>query len=593
MKTGSDVINATPAASSAPAAAMSTARAQWLARPGHRSLSMARIGWVVSWWFILSGPPISTPETYDPEGVLRIFFPHPPSQLFLDNLFAGFRWLMLPVLLGVMSRVTVPLMAFTGLFVASFSESYVTAWNHGSNVLCMLGMVLAFAPHGHAWSVDSYVRRLPGRKKPATDAGLAFAWVLLAEMMVALPFFFAGIHKLRGGDNRSFIESLMSDGPLGMWTLDWIISDSFSNILVWDHFLLSRPVPELAQFVANHALLYKGSAAAAVLLQLGCLAAVFLYRKPVLRACLGAGFAVDLIGMHVMLQLSGIADWLPLAVVFVDWDALHAFIERKFGANRRLAEPARGAAPAPLRGRQLALLAGVSAALLPVTFLFGMFTPARLHFELRAYPFARFDMYSVPRLPENRELGFTAMFADFAVSIDGRPSPEAEARVRAKSHSIGNRATFQEVLTHMHGGNGVVRTHFPGRSYEIRYYRLNVRQTRPPAPVGFVEVNRGLIGIDRNGTFMAAGAYDETLSGGRLIVKLEHVGFSSGARYTLAYQRNFTGPPIPFEDVVPLGDGRFEVNVPPGASSRVQLVVLVDDPGFSEALAFSSDYPRL
>lgn len=576
----------------------------WFARPGHRSLAMARIGWVVSWWFILIGPPISTPETYDPEGILQIFFPHPPSQLFLDNLSAGFQWLMLPVLLGVMSRITVPLMAFTGLFVASFDFSYVTAWSHGSNVLCMLGMVLAFAPHGQVWSVDSYVRRLLGRKKPAVDGRLAFAWVLLAELMVALPFFFAGIHKLRGGDGRSFIEALAADGPWGMWTLDWITTDNFRNILVWEHLQFDRPVPELAQFVADHAFLYKGSAAAAIAMQLGCFAAVFLYRKPVLRALLGAGFAIELIGMQVMLQLSGLSGWLPLSVVFVDWDALHAFVQRKLerrpGTRRRLADhdPAAAespprASPASLRGRQVALLAGVSVALLPVIFLFGMFTPGGLHFDLKSYPFARFDMYSVPRVHEDRELGFTAMLADFEVSLDGQRSPEAEARVRTWSRAIGNRATFPEVLTHMYRGQGEVRTHFPGRSYEIRYYRLNVQATRPPAPAGFVEVNRALIGIDRNGTFHAAGAYYETTSEGRPIIQLEHVGFSSGARYTLAYQRNFTGPPIPFEDAEPLGDGRFAVNRPGGARSRCQFVVLVDDPGFSEVLAFSSDYPRL
>ena len=593
------VVRGAPAA----AGALSTARAQWLARPGHRSLAMARIGWVVSWWLVLPGPPTSTPETYDPEGILQIFFPHPPSQLFLDNLFAGFPWLMLPVLLGVMSRVTVPLMAFTGLFVASFPESYVDAWSHSRNVLCMLGMVLAFAPHGRAWSVDSYVRRRLGRKNPAADSRLAFAWVLLAEMMVALPFFFAGIHKLRGGDGRSFIEALAADGPLGMWTLDWITSDSFRNILVWDHWALNRPVPELAQFVANHALLYKGSAAAAVLLQLGCLAAVFLYRRPVLRACLGAGFAIDILGIHVMLQLSRIYSWLPLAVVFVDWDALHAFI------RRTPVEPAGGSLHTPPlpplrvrhvprlpppRGRQLALLAGVSVALLPITFLFGMFTPANLHFDLKTYPFARFDMYSVPRMPENEELGFTTMLSDFEVSIDGQRSQEAAARVRGRSHAIGSRTTFQAVLTHMYGGQGMVRSSFPGVPYEIRYYRLNMQEIRPPAPVGLTEVNRSLVGIDRSGTFTAAGAYYETsTSEGRLIIRLEHVGFSSGARFTLAYQRNFTGPPIPFEDVEPLGDGRFVVDFPVGASSRCQLVVLVEDPGFSEALVFSGDYPWL
>ena len=235
-------------------------------------------------------------------------------------------------------------------------------------------------------------------------------------------------------------------------------------------------------------------------------------------------------------------------------------------------------------------------ALLPITFLFGMFTPAHLHFELKAYPFARFDMYSVPRLPENEELGFTAMLSDFDVSIDGQQAPGIKRLVRGWSHAIGSRVTFQAVLNHMHGGRAVVRRSFPGGvPYEIRYYRLNMQETRPPAPAGFVEVNRALVGIDRNGTFTAAGAYYETNITGeeRLIIRLEHVGFSSGARYTLAYQRNFKGPPIPFEDVAPLGDGRFEVNFPGGASSRCQLVVLVDDPGFSEVLVFSSDYPWL
>ena len=51
------------------------------------------------------------------------------------------------------------------------------------------------------------------------------------------------------------------------------------------------------------------------------LAAFFLVKRPVLRACAGAFFIVETVALGVVIQLWNL-HWLPLAAVFVDWDAL-------------------------------------------------------------------------------------------------------------------------------------------------------------------------------------------------------------------------------------------------------------------------------
>jgi hypothetical protein len=112
------------------------------------------------------------------------------------------------------------------------------------------------------------------------------------------------------------------------------------------------------------------------------LTAVFLVRRPVLRACAGGFFVLETIALGVVMELWNL-HWLPLAAAFVDWDAL----------LRRRAVPAVPADWKPPRGPTIFVIAFV------VYDLACAFTPS-IDQRLNTYPISAFPMFAQIRARE-------------------------------------------------------------------------------------------------------------------------------------------------------------------------------------------------
>jgi hypothetical protein len=209
--------------------------------------------------------------------------------------------------------------------------------------------------------------------------------------------------------------------------------------------------------------------------------ACFAVRRPGLRAACGAFFVTDVLGIAVIMQWWNL-NWLPLAVVFVDWEALRGV--------------AVVAIPPALRVPRIehAFIIAMVAAEGMTAF------PAHVSGRVRAYPFTSFQMFAEVRArePYDRHLPYGLAAGHFVLD------PPCEDASRWLDHAY--RATVhgdpRELSSRLAGILDDARRHFRDAAFHGIRLELAILETPAyPAPARFEPHLIGIVAELEDGKF--------------------------------------------------------------------------------------------
>jgi len=286
----------------------------WFAEGGRHACAILRIAIAVALIFTLErlrwtwpagapGSPGPHP-VYRPIGVWMLMGHHEPAQWLIELLWATAWMGALTMLVGAYTRVASAVAFAAGVSLAALSYAATKSWSHQYNVVFVALLAFQGARGGDVLSWDSYYRRAKGL--PAIDVVRGYQWsVRLVQLAVAVMFASGMFHKVLHGH----------------FTLRWAFSDNLRHHLLVRYDLAGLPRPAIVDWMIDESWRYKAAAALNLVTQTVPLATIFLVKRPVLRACAGAFFIMETIALGVVMELWNL-HWLPLAAVFVDWDAL-------------------------------------------------------------------------------------------------------------------------------------------------------------------------------------------------------------------------------------------------------------------------------
>jgi len=308
-----------------------------------------------------SGYPV---ENYTPDGILMLLGPAMPSDGLIDAMILLskiFPWFLL---LGVFSRVSLWGTLLTHLFLRTLVESFSSGWSHGFNVVFLAHIAFLFAPVGQYWSVDAWVRKR--RNRPLTSIKNGFWAVVLGQCAVALMFASAFYWKALYNVRAPF---------------SWAHWENMRNQLLYRYEWCGDPVPDFLEPMIQDPLVCGLLAWSNLLFQIMPILAVFFLNRPVLRLLLGLGFVVEELGLAVIMGLADL-HWLPLIAFFVDWDHFLRSGTPVVQATTRYIHWKSGYA--------------IGFVLIYLLFSLNVTGIAFGHnvYDLRAYPFSQFSMYS-------------------------------------------------------------------------------------------------------------------------------------------------------------------------------------------------------
>lgn len=308
---------------------------------------------------IRSGYPTSN---YVPDGILLFLGPSLPSDGVIDLMILlskVFPWLLL---FGLCSRVSLWGTLLTHLFLRTLIESFQAGWSHGFNVVFLAHIGFLFAPVGQIWSVDALVRRW--RERPLERVQNGWWAVVLGQWAVALMFASAFYWKALYNVRAPF---------------SWAHWENMRNQLLYRYEWCGDPVPAFLEPVIQSPLLCGMLAWANLIFQIMPFLSLFFLHRPVLRLVLGMGFVVEELGLALVMGLADL-HWLPLIVFFVDWDY---FLPKGGKASPTTVAPWKFGYALAYIGTYVMLSLNVTGP------AFGYNV-----YDLRAYPFSQFSMYS-------------------------------------------------------------------------------------------------------------------------------------------------------------------------------------------------------
>ena len=292
---------------------------RWYGPGGRRAAAIVRIGLATSVLMALArfGSPGSTGDLpgehtlYRPVGVWMLLGHTPPPDWLVTVLWGAAYSATLAMLAGAYTRVSTAVSFAAAVALASLSYSSGHTWSHQYNVVFLAQLAFLGARGGDALSIDALVRHVRGL--PPQDVARGYQWSLrLVQLAVALMFAGAAFHKLLHGHI----------------TLRWALSDNLRNQLLVKYDLAGLPRPRLVDWLIDDVWRYRAAAVLNLVSQTAPLGACFLMKRPLLRALCGAFFVVETIALGEVVDLWN-PWWLPLTAVFVDWDALIAYIARR------------------------------------------------------------------------------------------------------------------------------------------------------------------------------------------------------------------------------------------------------------------------
>lgn len=268
------------------------------------------------------------------------------------------------MLLGAWSRLSHLVSLVTMLLLTGYLVSDTPSWSH-PDVPQMLASLAFLGAHGGAvLSVDAWWRRRRGR--PLRTGIPHQASLRLVQIAVVGVFFVAGYLKLRSGRG-----------------LAWALSDNLRNQLLTRFDAIDLPRTPVASWLVDTPWRYELCALANLVNQVGMVAAVFLLRWPRLRAAIAIAYCAEVIGLGVVMNLWN-PHWLPLAAVFIDWDAIARWRARASAPALSPPGSPPGSPPLGARGRVAFATAYV------VVFALHAFW---LNQRTRAFPFCSFPLF--------------------------------------------------------------------------------------------------------------------------------------------------------------------------------------------------------
>lgn len=279
----------------------------WFKSSGASSISIFRIGFAASLLlcqhtFVLPDYRLFfsfyDPKLYQPVGLVSLW-PSIPSSEFCQILAivaSVSAWLLL---FGFLSRINLVLSLFSSLVLHDVAAAFGGA-TVAFHMVFISGFALLGSDCGVRYSVDSWIRKkFANRAEPQVSN-----WpVLLAQLGLTLVFFNAFWFKLK----------------VDHFHFGWVLSDNLRNILIWRFFGWSEPPTVFAAWIMDGEWRFHLAALLSMICQSLGVVACFFSTKPVLRLFGGALFAAEAAGLAFVMGFPCL-HWLPLLVVFVDWD---------------------------------------------------------------------------------------------------------------------------------------------------------------------------------------------------------------------------------------------------------------------------------
>lgn len=376
---------------------MSRWQRYWFAEGGRTAAAIVRIAIATAVLLTLArlDNAVSTGSAtlYRPVGLWMLFgHTHPPEAV--TTILWVVAWTSTAcMLLGAATRASTALSFVSAVMLASLSFSSGKTWSHQYNVVFLAQLAFLGARGGDVLSIDWLVRRWRGL--PPIDLPRAYQWSLrLVQLAVALMFAGAVFHKLAHGQ----------------FTLRWALSDNLRHHLLVRFDLAGLARPPLVDWIIDDPWKYRTAAVLNLISQALPLAAVFLVKRPILRALAGGFFVIETVALGLVVDLWNL-HWLPLAAVFVDWDRL----------LRRTAVPATPAGWRPSRAIRIWLVAFI------VYDVLTAFVPT-LDQRLNTYPFSGFPMFSTIRVrePYYEHQAYGVAADSFEVTSDQPMRPDAQ-----------------------------------------------------------------------------------------------------------------------------------------------------------------------
>jgi len=363
-------------------------RHYWFAEGGRRSGAFVRIGIASSVLLVLARlATLSTVELpgpaslYHPVGPWLAFGHLVPPGVVIVALWAIAWTATVAMLVGFASRISTAVSFGSAVALASLSYASQPTWSHQYNVVFLAQLAFLGARCGDTLSIDALIRRYRGL--PPLYAARGYQWSLrLVQLAVAMMFASAALDKLVAGH----------------FTLRWALSDNLRNQLLVHYDLAGVPRTALANWLIDDVWRFRIAALLNLVSQsIPILACVFVHR-PRLRALCGVVFVIETIALGLVVGLWN-WQWLPLAVVFVDWD-------------RHVRFPIESWVPPRFAIR--AFIAGFVALDVATSVVPG------LDHRLGLYPFSSFPMFASIRAskPYSEHLPYAVAGDDYEVTAD-------------------------------------------------------------------------------------------------------------------------------------------------------------------------------
>lgn len=297
----------------------------WFLKKGFLSIGICRIAVFLSillthlditpfnYQNLLDSQPL---DLYQPVGVLKFFGNTPPSASFLESCESVAFVSTWFAIIGLLSRVSMPVSVISNLILVSVMYSWTAGWPHGRNVVFLAGLAFMFAPAGDSLSLDAMLKAW-FNQKPFRLAKLkskqSYQWsIFLAQFAVAFMYANACYWKLTR-DNFQF---------------GWVFSDNLRNALAVGWYRSKGNPPAHVAWIMSHEWAWKSLALGNIIAQGTIILACFLVKRPLWRFIFGSLFFFETLGLGIVVGLWN-PEWLPLTALFVDWDRFFSWIGRQ------------------------------------------------------------------------------------------------------------------------------------------------------------------------------------------------------------------------------------------------------------------------
>ncbi|HEX7840990.1 MAG TPA: hypothetical protein VF469_26115 [Kofleriaceae bacterium] len=390
------------------------------------------------------------------------------------------------MLVGLGSRASAAVSFVSSVALASASFSSSASWSHQYNVVFLAQLAFLGARGGDALSLDALIRRWRGLLP--LDVPRGYQWSLrLVQLAVALMFAGAAFHKLLHGH----------------FTLRWALSDNLRHQLLVRYDLAGLPRPAVADWIIDDVWRFRTSAVLNLVSQASPILACIFVRRPLVRALSGGFFALETLGLGLVVDLWNL-HWLPLVAVFIDWERVSARLFRRTPAAPRAASPG-WAPPWAAQGFVIAFVVyDAVTAIVPT-----------LDQRLNTYPFSGFPMFATVRArePYDQHLPY-AVPGDHFEAISDRPLDEHAQRwidhMNRRLYLVTDPAVFQNRLAAILAD---VKARFPAFGIHGLRHSLTIFEAPAyPAAARFEPHPIAVMGeLDAAGTFRTAlGTIDAT-----------------------------------------------------------------------------------